>query len=133
MQAFCIITWQPPTRKLPLSATWGHDEKLCGFEPCWLLLAPSTLCWRFYGILHGIEVFFSVTDDQLFLLVMICKFWLFYSFCIRQTSTDLTSNQYEVISEETLQSLSDKFDVIAESIDCDPEYDVSYGVGFVKY
>jgi hypothetical protein len=64
---------------------------------------------------------------------MICKFWLFYSFCIRQTSTDLTSNQYEVISEETLQSLSDKFDVIAESIDCDPEYDVSYGVGFVKY
>jgi len=31
------------------------------------------------------------------------------------------------------KSLSDKFDVIAESIDCDPEYDVSYGVGFVKY
>lgn len=53
-------------------------------------------------------------------------------YCIRQTSTDLTSNQYEVISEETLQSLSDKFDVIGESIDCDPEYDVSYGVCFVK-
>jgi hypothetical protein len=30
-QPFRIITWQPPSRGLPLSATRGWDGQLCGF------------------------------------------------------------------------------------------------------
>lgn len=104
-------------RGLHLSATWGHAEQHSGFKP-----------WQPSPVLSTLYKLFCRNVSVL----MICKIWLYYSFFIRQTSTELTPNQYEVISEETLQSLSDKFDVIAESIDCDPEYDVSYGVSFVK-
>ncbi|VDI13089.1 Hypothetical predicted protein, partial [Mytilus galloprovincialis] len=41
-------------------------------------------------------------------------------------SSELSVIKYEEISEETLQSLSDKFDLLAETKDCDPEYDVAY-------
>ncbi|XP_076103947.1 frataxin, mitochondrial-like [Mytilus galloprovincialis] len=44
-------------------------------------------------------------------------------------SSELSVNKYEEISEETLQSLSDKFDLLAETKDCDPEYDVAYADG----
>jgi len=32
-QAFCIITWKPPSRGLPVSAPQGRTGQLCGFEP----------------------------------------------------------------------------------------------------
>ncbi|CAG2233911.1 FXN [Mytilus edulis] len=44
-------------------------------------------------------------------------------------NSELSVNKYEEISEETLQSLSDKFDLLAETKDCDPEYDVAYADG----
>ncbi|XP_052101329.1 frataxin, mitochondrial-like [Mytilus californianus] len=44
-------------------------------------------------------------------------------------NSELSVNKYEEISEETLQSLSDKFDLLAETKDCDPEYDVTYADG----
>jgi len=31
-QAFCIISWQPPSRGFPLSTTIGCTQQLCGFE-----------------------------------------------------------------------------------------------------
>lgn len=43
-------------------------------------------------------------------------------------SSELSVIKYEEISEETLQSLSDKFDLLAETKDCDPEFDVAYAV-----
>jgi len=32
-QAFRIVTWQPPERRIPLSTIWGRDEQLNWFEP----------------------------------------------------------------------------------------------------
>ena len=46
----------------------------------------------------------------------------------RSSESKLSDNQYEIIAEETLQSLTDKFETIGEITDCDSEYDVSYGV-----
>jgi hypothetical protein len=33
----------PPLRGLPLSATQGHAEQLCGFEPCEPSPVPSVM------------------------------------------------------------------------------------------
>ena len=53
--------------------------------------------------------------------------WLFF-----YRTKELTSIEYEEIAEETLQSLSDKFDLIGDKVECDPDYDVSYGVSFIN-
>ncbi|XP_069137163.1 frataxin, mitochondrial-like isoform X2 [Argopecten irradians] len=48
----------------------------------------------------------------------------------RNYCTDsLSEMKFEELAEETLERLSEKFDDIAETVDCDDEYDVSYGSG----
>jgi len=40
----------------------------------------------------------------------------------------LSKNQYEMIADETLDSLTEMFEDIPERFNCDPEYDVAYSV-----
>lgn len=40
----------------------------------------------------------------------------------------LSANEYEDIADETLDSLTEMFEDIADKFDCDQEYDVSYNV-----
>ena len=40
----------------------------------------------------------------------------------------LTEMEYEVIADETLDSLAEMFEDLAERIDCDSDYDVLLGV-----
>ncbi|XP_021348451.1 frataxin, mitochondrial-like isoform X3 [Mizuhopecten yessoensis] len=44
-------------------------------------------------------------------------------------TSSLSENKYEALADETLERLSEKFDDIAETVECDAEYDVSYGSG----
>ncbi|XP_033750951.1 frataxin, mitochondrial-like [Pecten maximus] len=44
-------------------------------------------------------------------------------------TNSLSEIKFEELAEETLERLSEKFDDIAETVDCDDEYDVSYGSG----
>jgi len=43
-------------------------------------------------------------------------------------SCRLSANEYEDIADESLDSLTDMFEDIAEKFDCDEEYDVMYNV-----
>ncbi|KAK3098420.1 hypothetical protein FSP39_019278 [Pinctada imbricata] len=42
---------------------------------------------------------------------------------------ELSSNDYEVVADETLDSLTEFFEDLPERLRCDEEYDTSYGSG----
>ena len=45
---------------------------------------------------------------------------------------DLSTNEYNAVADETLESLTELFEDLPERLQCDLEYDASYGVNRVK-